>query len=99
MDLIIEIPCDDSADLAQLKQEHAEDIAMVEASRFDGVTVVQLIVQLSGATIPWIAQYLMARLKAQKEVRIKTDGIEVSGMDVNNATKLLEKLLHEKSSS
>lgn len=85
----------DSREPAQLQESIApvkEDVTLVEAKRFDGLLLVQILALLNAATIPILGKIIIERIKANRHVVIKKKGVVVSGLSADNAVKVLQQL-------
>ena len=89
--LIIEIPVTDKDDALS----YIPTATVVESKAFDGAQIVALIVALSTAILPSLAKMITAYYNAKKEIRIKYNGLEIQGLNKDNALEILEKFMEE----
>lgn len=90
--VLIEFDKDDEADIRNQLAAAAGDISFVEAKRFDGATVLQILALLNAVTIPLIGKIIIARMEANRHVVIKSKGISITGLSADNAVKVLKEL-------
>lgn len=90
--ILIEV---DKGDEEQLKEELLktnQQIAFVDSQRFDGELIVQILAALNAVTIPLLGKIVIERIRANKHVVVKKDGITVSGLNADNAIKVITEL-------
>lgn len=66
---------------------------VVESRAFDGAQIVTLMVAALTAILPSLAKMIIVYYNAKKEIRIKFKGIEIKGLNKNNALEVLEKYM------
>ncbi|EKO3903374.1 hypothetical protein AB1740_001258 [Vibrio fluvialis] len=81
----------DSCSLSEELLEN-KDVMLVKSDRFDGDSVFQLVVTLSTVSVPLIAKVVIEKIKANKHVVIKKNGIIVKGLSAENALKVIKEL-------
>jgi hypothetical protein len=85
----------DRTEEAMLRQELANlesEITFIDTQRFDGALVVQILATLSTVTAPLLAKIIVERIRANRHVVIKKQGITISGLNADNAVKVLAEL-------
>lgn len=68
-----------------------------ESEGMDGVQITTFILDLSKIIVPPVAAVLAAKVASRREIKIKIDGIEVSGETESQVLKVLEKASRIKS--
>lgn len=87
--IIIEVPATDKDDALS----YIPSANVVESKAFDGAQIVAIIVALSYAILPSLAEMITAYYNAKKEIRIKYNGLEIQGFTKDNALEILEKYM------
>lgn len=90
--ILIEV---EKCDEEQLKEELLktnQQIVFVDSQRFDGELIVQILAALNAVTIPLLGKIVIERIRANKHVVVKKDGITVSGLNADNAIKVITEL-------
>ncbi len=92
--LIIEVESKDEHFLRTLQTSSPFEAKLFHSRRFEGeIGITEALTILATVTIPVIAKVIIELLRARKQVRIKVDGIEISGLTENTTVGILEKLL------
>jgi len=86
-DIVVEI---ESVDLETIKSQ--DGVTLVESNRFDGSTVVQVIVYLSAVSIPWLSKIIIEAIKSDRHVKVKKDGMVIEGINPDSISDLLNEL-------
>ncbi|POG04146.1 hypothetical protein BGP82_23110 [Pseudomonas putida] len=73
-------------------QDLLGDVVFIDAKRFDGADVLQILAALNTVTIPVLGKIAIERIRSNRHVVIKKDGVVVSGLSADNAIKVLNKL-------
>jgi len=68
------------------------NVTEVEATRFDGVSVLQLLASLNAVTLPLLAKLIIESIRANRYVVVKKKGIEIKGLDVDNVIAVLREI-------
>lgn len=80
-------------DLLQLAELHSEHISLIHAKGFGAVEfTVQALVVLAPVIAAQISGIVKAHLQARQAVIIKADGVEISGLDAEDAIAVLRQL-------
>lgn len=88
-DIIIEL--DNSAESLHFL-ENCEGANVINSDRFDGSVLLQAIVTLGTISIPLVAKIIIEKLRSNRHIVIKHKGIEIKGLDADNARKILEEI-------
>lgn len=68
------------------------EITFIDTQRFDGELILQILATLNAVTIPLLGKIVIERIRSNKHVVIKKDGITISGLNADNAIKVLNEL-------
>ena len=90
--IFIELDKNDETDIRAELQSLSSDVSFIESKRFDGAIVLQLLAILNTATIPLLAKIIIERIRENRHVVIKKDGMVISGLSAENAIKVLSEL-------
>jgi hypothetical protein len=90
--IFIELDKQGEAEVRVELQNLSNDVSFVEAKRFDGALVLQLLATLNTVTIPLLAKVIIERIRANRHVVIKKKGMVISGLSADNAIKVLSEL-------
>jgi hypothetical protein len=91
--IAVRVPETDRADLESLMAEVDADADSISAARpFDGETVVQGVLVLSGVVYPYFRSWLTQRGSARKSFSVIHNGTELKGYTREEALAILEKL-------
>lgn len=91
--IAIRVPQADRADLEALLLSQGEDVESIAVSRpFDGESVVQAVVILSGVSYPFFRTWLNSRTASRKTFSIVRNGTEISGYTSAEAAKIIKEL-------
>lgn len=90
--ILIELDLEDEAEVRTELQNLLNDVSFIEAKRFDGALVLQLLAMLNAVTIPLLAKIIIERIRANRHVIIKKKGMVISGLSADNAIKVLSEL-------
>jgi shikimate kinase len=88
----LQVPVDEVESLEELLRTLQAPSETSRLHPFDGETVVQAVVTLSGAAIPILRIWLRARVEARKSYRLVYDGTEYEGYDVKEIERLVQVL-------
>jgi hypothetical protein len=90
--ILIEFDKEGEAETQAALQDLSTDVAFIDAKRFDGETVLQVLAMLNSVTIPLLAKIVIERIRANRHVVIKKKGMVISGLSAENAIKVLSEL-------
>lgn len=90
--IIVAVPVDDQAELAELVSSVAGASETVESRPFDGVVLVQTLVPLTIASLPLLKAWIVNRFEHKKAQTVVLDGMRFEGMSANDVKTLLETL-------
>lgn len=91
--IAIRVPQADRHDLEALLRSQGEDVESISVSRpFDGESVVQAVVILSGVSYPFFRTWLNSRAASRKSFSIVRNGTEISGYTSTEAAKIIKEL-------
>lgn len=73
------------------------DAEIIEIKRFDGgAAIVAVVLPLLTATLPFLTKIVLEQIRSKRHVVVKVDGIELRGLDADNASKILAQALKAK---
>lgn len=79
--------------LAELLAEHGDRITVVEAKGFEAFDfTTQLLVVLGPPVVIQLGGLIKTHLESNRHVRIKADGVEITGVSPDKAVEVLEKI-------
>lgn len=90
--IFIELDKEGEAEVRAELQSVSNEISFVDAKRFDGALVLQVLAALNTVTLPILAKVITERIRANRHVVIKKRGIVISGLSADNAIKVLSEL-------
>lgn len=90
--LSVQVPLDEAASLRELLRHLDVHADTSQLHPFDGETVIQSVVALTGASIPVLRLWLRARVAERKTFRVVYDGTEYVGYTVDEVERLVEAL-------
>ena len=90
--VLIEVDLNDSEMLMTELSPVLDYTQFIESKRFDGVTVLQILASLNTVTIPLIGKIIIERIRANKNVVVKTKGVTISGLNADDVVKVLTRL-------
>lgn len=100
MDIAIEIEADDLPPLLAQAQAEQIEVECFEPKRFGGVAELAVVVlPIAAGTLPWITKIILARIAANRHVKVKVNGIEIQGLSASNTQKLLAELLADQANA
>ncbi len=79
------------AEIEQLKEAGAQEIRSREFQ--GGEEMIQLLVQLSPTVIASVTAIVITCLKTKKQVSVKSEGMEITGLSEENALAVFDKLM------
>ncbi len=88
----IEVPLDDEADLAVLRDELQASMSPARSRALDGDTVAQLIVPLTALSVPVLRTWLVTRAQQRKSTVVSWKGRRFVGYSVQEVAELTELL-------
>lgn len=88
----IEVPLDNEADLVTLSDQLHASQSPAHSRALDGDTVAQLIVTLSGLSVPVLRTWLVTRAQQRKSTVVSWKGRRFVGYSVKEVTELTEAL-------
>lgn len=88
--VLIEIKPDNLSEITDL--EKYEEFTIINSDRFDGESIVQFIVTLSAVSLPIATKIIIEKIKSNKHVIVKKDGMIVKGLNANDTMKVLKEL-------
>ncbi|KJH65676.1 hypothetical protein [Chromobacterium violaceum] len=90
--ILIELDKEVEAEARTMFQNLSGDVSFIDAKRFDGAVVLQLLAMLNTVTIPLLAKIVIERIRANRHVVIKKKGLVIRGLSADNAVKVLSEL-------
>ena len=90
--VLIEVDLNDSEMLMTELSPVLDYTQFIESKRFDGVTILQILASLNTVTIPLIGKIIIERIRANKNVVVKTKGVTISGLNADDVVKVLTRL-------
>lgn len=90
--ILIELDKDEEANLRTSLQNIEGEIHYIDAKHLDGTLILQILATLNAATIPILGKIIIERIRANRHVIIKKDGVTVSGLSAEQAIKVLSEL-------
>lgn len=90
--ILIELDKEGEAEAQAALQDLSTDAVFIDAKRFDGETVIQVLAMLNSVTLPILAKIVIERIRANRHVVIKKNGLVISGLSADNAVKVLSEL-------
>ena len=90
--ILVELDRKDSDFYQPLIEELDKKVTVVEASRFDGVLVLQILASINAVTLPLLAKLISESIRAKRYVVVKKKGVEITGLSANDAIKVLREL-------
>jgi len=90
--IFIELDKEGETEVRTELQNLSNDVSFIEAKRFDGALVLQVLAMLNTVTIPLLAKVIIERIRANRHVVIKKDGMVITGLSADNAIKVLSEL-------
>lgn len=89
--IVVQVPASERDELERLGQQVDED-DIQELHPFDGETVVQLVMGLSTASLPFLRAWMRERIEARKGFEIIHDGTALRGYTAREADHVLARL-------
>lgn len=86
---LIAVPDNDAADLEALQQSLGLEQHALESKAFDGITMLQILVPVTIATIPVLKTWINARYKHRRSQTVSLKGVKFSGYSPNEIKDLL----------
>lgn len=90
--IAIRVPDQDIDALRELQEEVGSSDEIVIAHPFDGETVAQLFIVLSGASYPFFRSWLSSRAASRKSYSVVHNGTELSGYTADEVGNILKRL-------
>lgn len=90
--ILIELDKRDADFYTPFAQELRNYSTEIEASRFDGVLVLQILAALNTVTLPLIAKLVSESIRAKRYVVVKKKGIEIKGLNASDVISVLREL-------
>jgi hypothetical protein len=91
--LQVELHADDPAIDGFVVAIGSDQVVRAKPDHFEGdINVINLLVQLTTSTIPIVAVLIAQHIRAQRYIRVKFNGIEVRGENLNNIEAFLTKV-------
>lgn len=90
--ILIELDRKDSDIYRPLIDELGNNVTAVEASRFDGVLVLQLLASLNAVSLPLLGKLISESIRAKRYVVVRKKGIEIKGLSANDTIEVLREL-------
>jgi len=88
----IEVPLDDEAELAALREQLHSAMPPAHSRALDGDTVAQLVVTLTGMSVPVLRTWLVTRAQQRKSTVVSWKGRRFVGYSVQEVAELAELL-------
>lgn len=90
----VEVERSQADDLRAEAGAEAIDASFVEIKRFDGgVAIVAVVLPLLTTTLPFVTKMVIEQIRSKRHIVVKADGIELRGLDAENAAKILGQML------
>jgi hypothetical protein len=94
--IVLELP-EDSVAVSTLQSKLPGTVELVDVKHFGGeMGFVSAVVTLSAAIIPSVAKIIIEHIRAKQHIRVKVRGIEITGIDEDNAVMILSDILKKK---
>ena len=91
--ILIELDANDENHVRLALSEVGEqDASVIEAKRFDGALLVQILASVNAVTVPILGKIIIERIRSNRHVVVKRKGVTVSGLNADNAIKVLQSL-------
>jgi hypothetical protein len=87
----VQVPAADAADLESLR-ELSPDGELEHVHPFDGDAIVQILVTISAATLPYFQSWMDARVASRKSFEFRHRGTRIAGASADDVTKILKAL-------
>lgn len=82
-------------DFAKIQNEIPKDIELFESKKSDASKFfIEALVTLSTISIPYLAEIIIEKIKSNKHIELKYEGLEVKGISEDNVMEILDKLLN-----
>lgn len=96
--LLVEIEKKDLSEFVALTADRSLGVEIVETDNLDasGVEVIKLLVPVTTAAITAAAAIIVQMLRSRRHVKIKQGGVEITGLNADNAIKVLSALSETK---
>ena len=91
-DILIELDKRDESFYSPMLEDLKGNISEVDATRFDGVLLLQLLAGLNAVTIPLIGKLIAESIRSKRYVVVKKKGIEIRGLDADNVIAVLREI-------
>jgi hypothetical protein len=92
-EIVVEFFGEPPDSLYELGTDHPDEVTLIEAKGFGATAyTLQALVILTPIVGKQIATIIRAHIEARKHVRIRADGIEIAGLDAEDAIKVLREL-------
>ena len=92
-EIVIAFEGEEPDGLAELLAEHGDRITVVEAKGFEAFDfTTQLLVVLGPPVVIQLGGLIKTHLESNRHVRIKVDGVEITGISPDKAVEVLEKI-------
>jgi hypothetical protein len=93
--VLVQVPLDDAAALESLIEGMDGVTPAGTAHPFDGETVAQVLVLLSGAGLPYFRTWARSRISARKGFKAVINGVELSGYTAEEVASILDHVQRE----
>jgi len=90
--IVLELPKEDIALLKLAFVDYPDQIEILETRRLVGGDLASALVYLTSVTVPFVVKVIVELIRARKNVSIKVDGVEVSGLSERNALRIVTQL-------
>lgn len=90
---VVEFIGDQPPELAGLAQQFPTEVQLVESKGFGAIDPsLQALLVLTPAVTMAITKIVVAHIQAKQPVKIKANGVEIEGVDADEAVRLLKSL-------
>jgi hypothetical protein len=91
--LQLELNADDPAVEGLITEIGSDQVLRAKPDHFEGdINIVNLLIQLTTSTIPIVAMLVTQHIRAKRYIKVKVNGIEVRGADLDKIEPFLNKL-------
>lgn len=90
--VVIAVPEAEALELARLQDTLPQNTTPIQSKPFDGVTMLQILVPVTVASIPIIKTWVKARFEHRKTQAISFKGMKFTGYSATEVKELIELL-------
>lgn len=91
--VLIAVPTEDASDLSELQKSLIQPGTAIESKPFDGITMLQVLVPLTAASIPVLTTWIKSRFELRRTQTVSFKGMKFTGYspdEIEQLKKLLE---------